>query len=59
MNAPYIDRAERFGVEIPPEIYCPCCGNPCKTIYAKGPEPLGCEVCVDVMDSDEWYREGE
>lgn len=57
-NAPYITEAERYGMPHPVPVRCPECGEECETIYASGGTVFGCEHCVDVMDADEWEREG-
>ena len=57
-NAPYITKAERYGIECPEPVHCPVCGARCETIYAMGSEALGCEHCIDVMDASDWAMEG-
>lgn len=56
-DADYIREAEMFGDPHCPDVYCPVCGEKCETIYAVGSDVFGCEHCVDVMDSDDWFRE--
>ena len=56
-DAPYIREAELCGMPHREPVYCPVCGKDCDTIYASGSDVFGCENCVDVMDSDDWFRE--
>ena len=57
-DAPYIIDAERHGPPHSVPVRCPNCGEVCNTIYAIGSQAFGCEYCVDVMDADEWEKEG-
>lgn len=53
MNAPYIEYAERYGVDTAPEIKCPCCGKVAESFYTdpQGIDILGCENCVVIRDA--------
>ncbi len=48
-DAPYIQAAERFGVEEPANR-CPLCGAVCEEIYRYSDgRPAGCNVCGNFM----------
>lgn len=59
-DAPWIREAERFGMppyDDDPDPICPCCGREANYIYLKDGEPIGCDLCLDVMDADDWAYE--
>lgn len=59
-DAPWIREAERYGMppyDDDPDPICPCCGHAANYIYLKDGEAIGCDLCLDVMDADDWAYE--
>ncbi len=60
-DAPWIRDAELNGMDGPPEIQCPVCGEDCETIYTDiNGDPVGCNECITLWEADEWWcRHGD
>ena len=51
LTHPDIIKAEKFGVPMQEEIYCPMCGCECEKFYKHGKEIIGCDYCIDEVDA--------
>ncbi len=61
-DAPWIRDAENNGVgSSDPEPKCPICYQECERLYRYngGRDILGCENCIDTVDSYDWLFEFE
>lgn len=57
-DAPWIQRAERFGYETITPVQCPVCGEDCDTVYInRAGDPVGCEHCCREKDSYDWLQD--
>ena len=55
-DAPWIRDAELNGLPEREPVHCPVCGEECERIYfyKDSSDALGCEICIDWMDADDW-----
>lgn len=52
-DAPWIQKAERFGEPDEPLAICPICGEEAETFYVdRGGDVVGCEYCIRNVDVD-------
>ena len=61
-DAPWIREAERDGTPPydDPVTTCPVCGQDCEKIYTdRFGQLVGCDVCLNAWDPDEWHTEQE
>ena len=58
-DAPWIVDAELNGLPEVPVVKCPVCGAECEEIYfyRGSRDALGCDRCIDSMDSYDWRQE--
>lgn len=57
-DADYIREAEQVGIPPYHSPECPVCGCECRDYYFnKWMEIVGCNVCIDWRDAEEWNQD--
>lgn len=57
-DAPWIRKAEMYGVDDPDPVYCPVCGEECETVYMdRNGTVFACDCCLDQQDAGDWWQE--